>query len=121
MLTRNWLSIILIPVAVALILYFVILPSMEEQSRSKMTDNFVGTWTNESRNITIIFHQDGTYTANNNNSYYSGNWKITNVMMHHVNLNWEGFSADYMFLFYENELTLAGVNEPAGLVYLSKT
>jgi len=42
--------------------------------------------------------------------------------MHRVNLNWEGFSADYMFMFIEDkdQLILVGVNEPAGLVYLSK-
>ena len=122
MFSKSWLSVVIIPVAIALILYFVILPSSERKALSDLENTLIGTWENKTRNITIVFYENKTYDAYNNNSHYTGKWEITNMMMHRVNLNWEGFSADYMFMFIEDkdQLILVGVNEPAGLVYLSK-
>jgi hypothetical protein len=119
MLTKNWLSVIIIPIAIALILYFIILPSMENKNRTQIADRLVGTWRSTSENITIIFHQNKTFEANNNGSYYEGKWKITNIFWRTVNLNWEGFYAEYTTMFTNNnELNLVGIEEPAGSVYL---
>ena len=121
MLSRNWLSVIIVPIAVALILYFVVLPSMENKNRSQLADRLVGTWESASENITITFHQNKTFESYNNGSYYEGNWKITNIFWRTVNLNWEGFYAEYTAMFTNNnELNLVGIDEPAGYVYLNK-
>jgi hypothetical protein len=121
MFPRNWLSVIVIPIVVALVLYFVILPGTENESRSKAKQQLVGNWENESRNILITFEDDGTYQAINNNTIYDGKWEITNTMFHYVRLNWEGYNTEYMYMIYQEELSLIGVNEPAGVVYLTKS
>jgi len=121
MLSKNWLSVIIVPIAIALILYFIVLPSMENRNRSQIADKLVGTWESASENITIKFYQNKTFESYNNGSYYEGIWKITNIVWRTVNLNWEGFYADYTTMFTDdNELNLVGIDEPAGYVYLYK-
>lgn len=126
---KRWLTIIITIIAIALIFlgialvsYYVILPALEKEAISKLENTLIGTWQNETRNVTITFYQNKTYKTNNNNTIYTGTWRITNPIMHYVNVNWEGFSADYIFMLIKekNQLALIGVNEPAGFVYLSK-
>jgi hypothetical protein len=118
MLSRRWLGVIIIPIAIALILYFVIFPLIEWHVGNK----FVGTWESSVDNVTITFYQNNTFEAYNNGSHYEGNWKITNILSQSVNLNWEGFYTDYngMFGNDNNELRLLGVDVPAGQVMLYK-
>jgi len=121
MFPRSWLGILIVPVFIALILYFVVFPIIEDQDESSLTNRLVGTWESKSENVTIVFSADGNYNAINNGSSYSGNWKITNTLGNYVNLNWEGFTADYMALFESDEsLRLVGVNEPSGFIVLTK-
>ena len=123
MFPRTWVKIIALPIVIAIVIlfvYFVQLPYWENQNLSDLTDELAGTWTNESRNITITFTEDKSYSVNNNNTYYSGYYEITNPLMHQMRINWEGYDADYMYMFIEDELGLFGVNEPTGYVYLSK-
>jgi len=121
MFPRSWLGVIIIPIAIALILHFVVIPSFDEQANSVLSNRLIGAWESDSRNVTITFNADGTYNATNNGSIYSGRWEITNVWGNSVNLNWEGFSADYMPLFESDQsLRLVGINEPSGFVVLVK-
>jgi hypothetical protein len=46
---------------------------------------------------------------------------VSGILGNYINLNWEGFSADYMALFLnEHTLRLVGVNAPAHSVELLK-
>ena len=121
MFPKNWLGVIIVPIAIALILYFVVFPYMENQSNSELSNRLNGTWESKLKNVTITFNADGTYIANNNGITYSGRWEVTNTLGNYINLNWEGFNADYMALFKnDRSLSLVGVNEPSGLVDLVK-
>jgi hypothetical protein len=122
MFQKSWLKVIIYPIVIALILYFVVFPYFENQAKSRFFDRFIGTWESNSKNVTIIINEDETYISKNNENTYRGVCKISRYYAgYSITINWEGFSADYMALFTNDQtLRLVGINAPAGLVYLSK-
>lgn len=118
---KNWLKVIVIPILIALTLYYFVFPVIENQQKSDLSDRLVGTWESKSKNVTITFYKDKTYMSNNNGTIYSGQYKITNTLGNYINLNWEGYNTDYMALFEDEQtLRLVGVNAPSGYIVLSK-
>jgi|GEM_PF-1485292 len=120
---KEWLLVIIIPIAIALVLYFVVFPIMNNVKSTIVEQNFYGTWISNSKNVTITFYENKTCLVNNNGITYFGPWKILpnigNAYL--VEMNWEGFKAEYIPLFKnDNTLTLAGLSDGSGIVELTK-
>ena len=124
---KKWLliisSVVILSITIFLVMYYFVLPSMENIKITQAKERFYGTWIANNKNVNLTFYENNSCLVYNDEETYFGSWKLIPQIgtAYLIEMNWEGFFAEYIPLFTnDNSLSLVGYSDGSGLLYLRK-